>query len=110
MEFSNYQTVDRKLPRNCGIKRPTKVVSDSDFFRIIFKSNDKFDGTGFDAFYQFENNTIDEKSVASRMPKGTQTSKGTLIHLHLVILFISLLISMNSLISINSLISMNYLI
>lgn len=106
MEFSNYQTVDRKLPRNCGIKRPTKVVSDSEFFRIIFKSNDKFDGTGFDAFYQFENNTIDEKSVASRMPKGTN-SKGTLIHLHLVILFISLLISINSLMNINSLISTN---
>lgn len=101
MEFSNFPTVDRKLPRNCGIKRPTKVVSDSEFFRIIFKSNDKFDGTGFDAFYQFENNTIDEKSVASRMPKGTPTSKGTLIHLHLIVLLISLLISTNSLISMN---------
>ena len=76
----------------CGIKRPTKVVSDGEYYRITFKSNDKFDGTGFDAFYQFENNTLDEKSIASRMPKGTPTSDGSLVNLHNTLLIGCLLI------------------
>ncbi|CAG2110324.1 unnamed protein product [Medioppia subpectinata] len=53
VEFSNYRTVDRKMSRNCGVKAPKNVISDNDFFRIAFKTNDKFDGTGFEAFYQF---------------------------------------------------------
>lgn len=56
VEFSNFRTVDRKIPRHCGNLRPTKIESDADFFRVSFKSNDKFDGTGFEAFYQFRNN------------------------------------------------------
>ena len=35
------------------MKAPKNVKSDNEFFRIAFKSNDKFDGTGFEAFYQF---------------------------------------------------------
>ncbi|KAI1286689.1 Suppressor of lurcher protein 1 [Halotydeus destructor] len=53
VEFSNYKAVDRKIPRHCGIKRPKTIESDGDFFRVTFKSNDRFDGTGFEAFYQF---------------------------------------------------------
>lgn len=53
VEFSNYRTVDRKIPRHCGNKKPETIESDGDFFRITFKSNDRFDGTGFQAFYQF---------------------------------------------------------
>ncbi|XP_053202836.1 suppressor of lurcher protein 1-like [Panonychus citri] len=53
VEFSNYRTVDRKIPRHCGVKKPKTIESDGDFFRITFKSNDRFDGTGFEAFYQF---------------------------------------------------------
>lgn len=53
VEFSNYRTVDRKIPRHCGLKVPKTIESDADFFRVTFKSNDRFDGTGFEAFYQF---------------------------------------------------------
>ncbi|XP_076373733.1 suppressor of lurcher protein 1-like isoform X1 [Tachypleus tridentatus] len=55
VEFSNFRTVDRKIPRHCGLKKPKIIESDGDFFRVAFKSNDKFDGTGFEAFYQFRN-------------------------------------------------------
>lgn len=45
--------MDRKLARHCGNQKPKLIESDADFFRVIFKSNDKFDATGFEAFYQF---------------------------------------------------------
>ena len=44
------------MSRHCGMKAPKNVKSDHEFFRIAFKSNDKFDGTGFEAFYQFRPN------------------------------------------------------
>lgn len=40
--------------RHCGNKKPSNVESDGDYFRITFKSNDKLDATGFEAFYQFK--------------------------------------------------------
>lgn len=46
-------TVDRKLPRYCGLQKDLKMESDGAFFRVTFKSNDRFDGTGFYASYQF---------------------------------------------------------
>lgn len=46
-------TVDRKLPRYCGLQKDLKMESDGAFFRVTFKSNDRFDGTGFFASYQF---------------------------------------------------------
>lgn len=54
VEFSNYKTVDRKIPRHCGSKKPVNIESDGDFFRITFKSNDRFDDTGFKAYYEFK--------------------------------------------------------
>ncbi|UYV63645.1 hypothetical protein LAZ67_2005154, partial [Cordylochernes scorpioides] len=53
LEFSNFPTVDRKMPRYCGSNRPTTIESDVGFFRVTFRSNEKFDATGFDAFYHF---------------------------------------------------------
>lgn len=44
------------MSRHCGMKAPKNIKSDHEFFRIAFKSNDKFDGTGFEAFYQFRPN------------------------------------------------------
>jgi hypothetical protein len=41
------------MSRHCGVKAAKNVKSDNEFFRIQFKSNDKFDGTGFEAFFQF---------------------------------------------------------
>lgn len=45
------------MTRYCGIKKPNIISSDHEFFRIIFKSNEKFDATGFQAFFQFKNIT-----------------------------------------------------
>ncbi|KFM76071.1 Suppressor of lurcher protein 1, partial [Stegodyphus mimosarum] len=54
VEFSNFKTTDRKIPRHCGSQRPKYIESDSSYFRITFMSNEKFDGTGFQAFYEFK--------------------------------------------------------
>jgi hypothetical protein len=37
------------------MKRPHIIESDGDFFRVTFKSNDRFDGQGFEALYEFKN-------------------------------------------------------
>ena len=49
---------DRKMNRFCGTKeqhtqKKNAVTSDGNFFRVTFKSNDVYDATGFEAFYQF---------------------------------------------------------
>ena len=44
------------MNRFCGTKEESKkktVNSDGNFFRVTFKSNDVYDATGFEAFYQF---------------------------------------------------------
>lgn len=53
--FSNYQTHDRTNRRYCGTITPmgSAVVSESNYFRMIFKTNEIFDATGFFARYQF---------------------------------------------------------
>ena len=60
MEFSNFNIdlTDRKMDRFCGTKeqnsqKKNAVNSDGNFFRVTFKSNDVYDATGFEAFYQF---------------------------------------------------------
>jgi len=49
--------MDRKMSRFCGTKDSESakkaVNSDSNFFRVTFKSNAVYDATGFEAFYQF---------------------------------------------------------
>ncbi|KAL7073331.1 hypothetical protein ACQ4LE_007444 [Meloidogyne hapla] len=52
--FSNYRTRDRTNRRFCGALKPKDTIkSESNYFRMIFHSNDIFDGTGFYARYQF---------------------------------------------------------
>ncbi len=58
VEFSNFniKLKDRKMSRFCGTKEEhvkKTVNSDGNFFRVTFKSNDVYDATGFEAFYQF---------------------------------------------------------
>ncbi|XP_076357775.1 suppressor of lurcher protein 1-like isoform X1 [Tachypleus tridentatus] len=55
VEFSNFRKVDMGVHRHCGIQKPKKIKSDGNFFRVTFKSNNRFDGTGFEAFYHFRN-------------------------------------------------------
>ncbi|KAJ6638895.1 Suppressor of lurcher protein 1 [Pseudolycoriella hygida] len=55
VEFSNFNSVDRKFQKYCSkIPKGFTVKSDGKFFRITFRSNDRLDGTGFRASYTFE--------------------------------------------------------
>ncbi|GLG99326.1 Cubilin homolog [Gryllus bimaculatus] len=53
VEFSNFYGPDRKYERKCGELKGFEVDSDRKFFRVTFRSNDRLDGTGFNATYQF---------------------------------------------------------
>lgn len=53
VEFSNYLTRDRKYDRHCGQLKEFDIESDKRFFRVTFRSNDRLDGTGFNATYHF---------------------------------------------------------
>ena len=58
VEFSNFNVKlkDRKMDRYCGTMEDSRrktVKSDGNFFRVTFKSNNVYDATGFEAFYQF---------------------------------------------------------
>lgn len=48
---------DRKYARHCGQLKEFNIESDRIFFRVTFRSNDRLDGTGFNASYQFFNKT-----------------------------------------------------
>ncbi|EAT47848.1 AAEL001075-PA [Aedes aegypti] len=54
VEFSNFNTRDRKYPFYCGTRRDLIARSDGRFFRVTMVSNDRLDGTGFRALYAFE--------------------------------------------------------
>jgi len=56
--FSNFNVnlIDRKMSPLCGshvMTGSTFVVSDGNFFRVSFKSNDVYDAVGFNAYYEF---------------------------------------------------------
>ncbi|XP_022248740.1 tolloid-like protein 2 [Limulus polyphemus] len=87
VEFSNFRTVDRKIPRHCGGKKPKIIESDGDFFRVAFKSNGKFDGTGFEAFYQFRN-FVDPLTV--KRISGAENLPCSNLHTHLLLFLTSL--------------------
>ncbi|XP_014215777.1 suppressor of lurcher protein 1 [Copidosoma floridanum] len=67
VEFSNYMTRDRKYSRHCGQLAEFDVASDRSFFRVTFKSNDRLDGTGFNASYVFVN---EEDNYTLKTPVG----------------------------------------
>ena len=66
VEFSNFMAHDRKYSRKCGQLKEFDIESDRKFFRVTFRSNDRLDGTGFKASYQF----LDE--IDSYTPKPAQ--------------------------------------
>lgn len=56
VELSNHMPMeDPKYRRLCGREplRPFSVRSDGQFFRLSFKSNDRYDGLGFHGRFQF---------------------------------------------------------
>lgn len=75
LEVSNFMTVDRKLPRYCGQLKDLKMESDGSFFRVTFKSNDRFDGTGFFAHYQFTP-VADAVTITRRRSSATNNHPG----------------------------------
>ncbi|XP_060523819.1 suppressor of lurcher protein 1 [Cylas formicarius] len=64
VEFSNFMARDRKYARHCGQLKEFDVESDRKFFRVTFRSNDRLDGTGFNATYHF----MDEVEVFTQQP------------------------------------------
>ncbi|XP_075750964.1 suppressor of lurcher protein 1-like [Rhipicephalus microplus] len=53
VEFSSARRAHHKIPRHCGMQKPPNIESEGEFFRVTFRTNDRFDGTGFSAQYQF---------------------------------------------------------
>lgn len=53
VEFSNHMTEDTRFGRYCGLMKEFHVESERNFFKVTFRSNDRLDGTGFKAIYQF---------------------------------------------------------
>ncbi|KAL0275067.1 UNVERIFIED_CONTAM: hypothetical protein PYX00_003047 [Menopon gallinae] len=91
VEFSNFMARDRKYARYCGQLKEFHVESERKFFRVTFRSNDRLDGTGFQANYQF----LDEVDFytakpPSRSPSGTSRSAAELLLLILNILLVAL--------------------
>ncbi|GAB6022557.1 hypothetical protein CHUAL_006663 [Chamberlinius hualienensis] len=82
VEFSNFPSYDRKMARLCGSRAPLQVESERNYFRVTFKSNNRFDGIGFEATYEFVNfnagNSI-MKVIASSIATKNQTSFITMI-------------------------------
>ncbi|XP_077284917.1 CUB domain-containing protein Sol1 [Arctopsyche grandis] len=71
VEFSNFMARDRKYNRHCGQLKEFHIESDRKFFRVTFRSNDRLDGTGFKANYQF----LDEvESYTSKPDTGKSSS------------------------------------
>lgn len=73
VEFSNFMARDRKYSRHCGQLKDFDIESDRKFFRVTFWSNDRLDGTGFNASYQFIDdvdpaNTVRPTHQAGRAP------------------------------------------
>lgn len=48
---------DKKYYRHCGQMKEFDVESDRSFFKVTFHSNDRLDGNGFNATYQFLSET-----------------------------------------------------
>ncbi|CAG9536944.1 unnamed protein product [Cercopithifilaria johnstoni] len=89
--FSNYQTQDRTNRRYCGHTCPRDpIVSESNYFRMLFRSNDIFDATGFYAHYQFITEQI---SQINRVKVTTNACSFTRLALTWPIVLLSLTIT-----------------
>ncbi|KAL1465800.1 hypothetical protein WDU94_005340 [Cyamophila willieti] len=88
VEFSNYMARDRKFPRYCGYISPFEVMSDHKFFRVTFRSNDRLDGTGFNASYYFveETNTLSSSVRPTMSPASSSSNSAVSLSIHLLLL------------------------
>ncbi|PNF21944.1 hypothetical protein B7P43_G01776 [Cryptotermes secundus] len=83
VEFSNFMAHDRKYSRKCGQLKEFDIESDRKFFRVTFRSNDRLDGTGFNATYQF----LDEVDSYTSKPAQSNLSHKTGKHLKMQLHF-----------------------
>ncbi|KAL1419251.1 hypothetical protein MTO96_005345 [Rhipicephalus appendiculatus] len=84
VEFSSARRADHKIPRHCGMQKPPNIESEGEFFRVTFRTNDRFDGTGFSAQYQFRS-VIDPYTI-KRFRGGATSLEGCTQIIALVIL------------------------
>ncbi|XP_074600158.1 suppressor of lurcher protein 1-like [Brevipalpus obovatus] len=74
IQYSSEPLISSRVVKICGHKRPKSIVSSGNFLRILFKTNDKYDGSGFRAQYHFQVIKSDESSpnklssLANRSP------------------------------------------
>lgn len=84
VEFSNYMPVDRKFDRQCGTIKNLRMKSDRKFFRVTFRSNDRYDATGFHATFQFNSvaNHLTIRNVRSSAVsyRSFNLLGGTIVH------------------------------
>uniref|UniRef100_A0A1I8PA75 CUB domain-containing protein n=1 Tax=Stomoxys calcitrans TaxID=35570 RepID=A0A1I8PA75_STOCA len=64
VEFSNFLSTDRKFPKYCGKRDKFEIRSDDRFFRVSFYSNDRFDRSGFRAYYEFEGKSTPSENTS----------------------------------------------
>ncbi|XP_072388890.1 suppressor of lurcher protein 1 isoform X1 [Diabrotica undecimpunctata] len=93
VEFSNYLTRDRKFSRYCGQLKEFDIESDRKFFRVTFRSNDRLDGTGFNATFKFVMGKENHGKKLSTSVNASTFIKGTCL---LVILSLILLTKINT--------------
>ncbi|GAB6030998.1 hypothetical protein CHUAL_007818 [Chamberlinius hualienensis] len=77
VEFSNYDSVDRKMQRHCGLRVPHPMESERNFFRVTFRSNYRFDATGFEASYQFVK--YDDETTIMRVASSSSTRADNIV-------------------------------
>ncbi|KAK9739230.1 CUB domain [Popillia japonica] len=87
VEFSNFMVRDRNYERHCGQLKEFDVESDRKFFKVTFKSNDRLDGTGFNASYTF----IDVSEAYTTM-SGSTSRASTKDVLHSTAVFLTILL------------------
>ncbi|GMS91467.1 hypothetical protein PENTCL1PPCAC_13642, partial [Pristionchus entomophagus] len=80
--FSNYQTLDRTNKKYCGKTAPRDSTSESNYYRLIFETDEVFDGTGFYARYQFL--TPPKESLSKVKPISSSTILSSLSSLMLI--------------------------
>ncbi|XP_067002203.2 suppressor of lurcher protein 1-like [Anabrus simplex] len=84
VEFSNFMARDRKYSRHCGQFKEFHIESDRKFFRVTFRSNDRLDGTGFNASYQF----LDEVDSYTVKPGEKNTGTSTIAGAYLLVVLL----------------------
>ncbi|VDO34357.1 unnamed protein product [Haemonchus placei] len=91
--FSNYQTHDRTNRRFCGKAAPRgPILSESNYFRMIFATNDIFDATGFYAHYQFITQRQSKKKAQISRVKLTTSSPSSVHRMPLFFILIAFLL------------------